>query len=278
MSLSTTASSISTDRDFGPNGVWRAVVASWRAKFAETLAYAGTGAVAGWVVFPAFPLIIIGLIYRGARPDLLGYLVIAATANTVSQNLTLYLAQLLDDERMNGTLVGLFLAPSPRAAWLIGFTFGGIVDSLISAVVVLAVGLFAFHVRLDPNYLSLGVTALLFLISIGGLGFNLTGVGLLMRDGGTLSNLIFPIFAFLGGAWYPVSLLPIWLQVPARCLPLGYGMQALVGAALHYAGLAALASQLLPLAGFAVVLPLFGVWIISYIERRIRTSGELELY
>lgn len=272
------ASSSSTERLFGFGGVWRAALASWRAKFFEMLAYAGTGAILVWIVFPAFPLMIIGLIYRGARPDLLGYVVVAAAANTVVNNLTLYLTNLLDEERMNGTLVGLFLAPCPRAAWLIGFTTGGIVDTLVSAAVVLGIGIAAFHIALDPNFASLVVTSLLFLLAIGGLGFILTGLGLLLKDGSTLGNLVFPIFTFLGGVWYPVSLLPFWLQVPARCLPLGYGMQAIASASLHHASIASLAPQLLPLAGFAIGLPLGGIWLFGFIEKRIRVKGELDLY
>jgi ABC-2 type transport system permease protein len=272
------ASSTSTEGGFGLDAAWRAAVASWRAKLIEFLAHAGTGAVLVWIVFPAFPVLIIGLIYRTARPDLLGYVVVAAAANTVVNNLTLYLTNLLDEERMNGTLVGLFLAPCPRASWLIGFTFGGIVDTLVGAALVLGVGVATFHVRLDPDYGALAVTSILFLIAVGGLGFILTGLGLLLRDGETLGNLVFPIFTFLGGVWYPVALLPIWLRVPAYCLPLGYGMQALARAALHHASTAALAPQLIPLAGFAVVLPLGGIRLFSYIERRIRIKGELDLY
>lgn len=275
---STPVSSTSTDRSFDVAAAWRAVVASWRAKFVEMLAFAGTGAILSWIVFPAFPVLIIGLIYRGARPDLVGYIVIAAAANTVVNNMTTYLAGLLDEERLNGTLVGLFLAPCPRASWLIGFTFGAIVDTFLGAAVVLAVGIAAFHVGLDPNYPALAVTCVLFLIAIGGLGFILTGIGLLLKDGNSLSNLVFPIFTFLGGVWYPVALLPIWLQVPARCLPLGYGMQALASAALRHAGIAALAPQLIPLAGFAIALPLGGLWLFGFIERRIRIRGELDLY
>jgi len=192
------------------------MLASWRAKFLEVLAWAGAGGeFITWIVFPAFPVMIIGLIYRGARPDLLGYVAIAAAANTVAQNLTMYLTNLLDDERMNGTLIGLFLAPCPRYSWLIGFTLGGIIDTVFSAFVVLGLGLLAFRVPLHPDFPALALTALLFLIAIGGLGFILTGCGLLLKDGNSLSNLVFPIFAFLGGAWYPVALLPIWLQV--RC-------------------------------------------------------------
>jgi ABC-2 type transport system permease protein len=192
--------------------------------------------------------------------------------------LTLYLTNLLDEERMNGTLVGLFLAPCPRASWLIGFTFGGIVETLVGAAVVLGLGVAAFHIRLDPSYPALAVTGVLFLIAIGGMGFILTGLGLLLKDGSSLANLVFPIFTFLGGVWYPVALLPIWLRIPARCLPLGYGMQALASAALHHAGIAALTPQLIPLAGFALGFPLLGIQLFSFIERRVRIKGELELY
>lgn len=272
------ASSTSTDRLFGPETLWRAITASWRAKLLETLALAGTGQVIVWIVFPAFPVLIVGLIYRGARPDLLGYVVVAAAANTVVNNLTLYLTNLLDDERMNGTLVGLFLAPCPRASWLIGFTLGGIVDTLIGAAVVLALGTATFHIRLDPNYPAVAIASLLFLVAVGGMGFILTGLGLLLKDGNTLGNLVFPIFTFLGGVWYPVALLPLPLRLLADCLPLGFGMQALTDASLHHAGLSSLASQLIPLAGFAICLPLLGIWMFSFVERTIRIKGELDLY
>jgi len=275
---STPASLTSTDRLTGFEALWRPIAASWRAKFFEMLAWAGTGAIISWVVFPAFPVLIVGLIYRGARPDLLGYVVIAAAANTVVNNLTLYLTNLLDEERMNGTLVGLFLAPCPRASWLIGFTVGGILDTLISAVVVLVLGVTAFRIRLDPNYPALALTCILFLIAVGGLGFILTGLGLLLKDGNTLGNLVFPIFTFLGGVWYPVALLPVWLRIPADCLPLGYGMQAVANATLHHADISSLAPQIIPLTGFALGLPLLGIWLFSFVERRIRIKGELDLY
>ncbi len=279
MSRSSPASSTSTDRLTGVAAAWAAMLASWRAKFLEVLAWAGAGGeFVTWIVFPAFPVMIIGLIYRSARPDLLGYVVVAAAANTVAQNLTMYLTNLLDDERINGTLVGLFLAPCPRYSWLIGFTLGGIVDTIFSAFVVLGLGLLAFRVPLHPDFPALIVTAILFLIAIGGLGFILTGLGLMLKDGSTLSNLVFPIFAFLGGVWYPVALLPIWLQIPARCLPLGYGMQALASAALHHTGVRDLAAQLIPLTGFAIGLPILGIWMFSFVEKRIRIRGELDLY
>ena len=55
-------------------------------------------------------------------------------------------------------------------------------------------------------------------------------------------------------------------------------MQALADAALHRATIAALAPQLLPLAGFAVALPLAGTMAFRWVERAVRQRGELDLY
>jgi hypothetical protein len=55
-------------------------------------------------------------------------------------------------------------------------------------------------------------------------------------------------------------------------------MQALADGALHGATITDLASQLVPLAGFAVALPIAGLFAFRWIERAVRQRGELDLY
>ena len=64
----------------------------------------------------------------------------------------------------------------------------------------------------------------------------------------------------------------------ARALPFGYGTQALADASLHNASIPDLAPDLLPLAGFALVLPLVGIAAFGWIEQLVRRRGELDLY
>ena len=102
-------------------------------------------------------------------------------------------------------------------------------------------------------------------------------VGLALRDANQLSNLLFPIIQLLAGTMYPVALMPDWIRLPAECLPFGYALQAIADSVLHHESLADLTADLVPLAGFAVVLPVVGVAAFRGVERRARARGVLEL-
>ena len=54
-------------------------------------------------------------------------------------------------------------------------------------------------------------------------------------------------------------------------------MSALVASVTEHASLADVADDLLPLAGFAVLLPVLGIRAFRTIERRVRDQGALEL-
>lgn len=272
------ARSISTSRTRGPRLALQAAAASWRAKTIERLQAAGLGGyLLIWILRPVFEIAIAALVYS-ARPELLRYTVVAFAANAFLFNTIFYIGEILEGERMNGTLVGLFLAPCSRFSWLCGFAVVGFVETLAVAALALTFGRYAYGVRFDPNFPAILVSLALFLTSLWGLGMIFGAVGLLIKKANQLSNLIYPFTLLLGGVMYPVALLPDWLRLPSRALPLGYGIQALVDATLYHAGFGHLAAQLIPLAGFAVALPVAGVLAFSWLERLVRERGELDLY
>jgi len=280
MSRSAAANSSSTSPAAGPRAELGAVAASWRAKTVERFHTAGLGGyLLIWMLRPCFELGFLALIYgAGDRPDLIRYVAVAVAAQSLIFTAIFYVGEILDRERANGTLVALFLAPCARASWLSGFALAGLAESALIAAATLLFARLALGVRLDPNPPAVLVTLVLFVAALWGLGLVFSAIGLLLRKANAFSNLVYPFTILLGGVYYPVALLPDWLRYPARALPLGYGMQALADASLHRAGVAALAPQLLPLAGFAVVLPLAGVLTFRRLERLVRERGELELY
>jgi len=257
----------------------QAVVATWRAMSMDRRRTSGiVGYVAIWLLRPVFELIAVALIYGTAHPTLLRYVVVALAANAFVFNAIFYVSETLDRERINGTLVSLFLAPCPRFSWLSGFTLVGGVETALIAVITLVFGHIAFGVTYHPDLPAVVVALALFLAALWGLGYIFAAIGLLIKKGNQLSNLVYPFAILLGGVYYPVTALPGWLRYPAHVLPLGYGMQALANATLYHKGIGDLAPQLLPLAAFALVLPCAGMLAFHLLERIVRVRGELDLY
>ncbi|MGH2559793.1 MAG: ABC transporter permease, partial [Thermomicrobiales bacterium] len=261
-----------------PRAELRVIAASFRAKSRERFYAVGLGGyLLIWMLLPVLQLAMTGLIYTD-RPDLQRYVVVAIAASSLLFTAVYFAGEILDRERMGGTLPALFLAPCSRHSWLGGFQLVGLVEAVVISSVSLLVGRYGYGVTFDPHYPALAVTLVLFLTSLWGLSMIFGAIGLLLKKANQFSNVVFPIAVLLGGIYYPVTSLPDWLRLPARALPLGYGFQALADATLDHAGFRDLAPQLLPLAAFALTLPFAGIIAFRWIERLVRVRGELDLY
>lgn len=254
-----------------------AMIASWRAATGEWLYHLGRGGLVQLIIIPVTQISIFSIIY-GSSSDLLGYLVVAQAAGAFIMTMIYYNGEILDREREKGTLVSLFLAPCTRAAWLSGFILAGLIQTVSMIVTSLLFGWLVFGVTLDPNLLALAVALVLFIAALWGMGLIFAGIGLVLKRANAFSNLIWPFIVILGGVYFPVEELPDGARQIARILPFGYGIQAIVDASLHHAGLRDLQSDLIPLAGFAVALPLAGILAFAWLERLVRVRGELDLF
>lgn len=229
-----------------------------------------------WVTPSLFSALTVALIYRSS-PGLQEYAIVAGAGLALLFGMQYNAGQILDEERQRGTLGNLFVSPGPRYLWLAGFQLFAIVESLVAAAFTLTVGVAAFGIRLDVDAVGTVVTMALLFSCMWGFSMLVGSVGLALRDANQLSNLLFPIIMLASGALYPLDLMPGWLQAPARCLPFGYAMQALADTVGQGARLRDVAGELLPLAAFAVVLPLLGIAAFGAVERRVRRRGALEL-
>jgi len=160
----------------------QAVLATWRAMSMDRLRTSGiVGYVAIWLLRPVFELIAVALIYGTAHPTRLRYVVVALAANAFVFNAIFYVSETLDRERINGTLVSLFLAPCPRFSWLSGFTLVGGVETALIAAITLVFGHIAFGVTYHPDLPAVVVALALFLAALWGLGYIFAAIGLLIK-------------------------------------------------------------------------------------------------
>lgn len=229
-----------------------------------------------WLTFPLMQMATLVFIYRDNR-ELLEYAVIASAGMAILFALIYNGGEILDAERGRGTLGNLFLAPIPRYVWLGGFQLFALVEAIVNASVAIAAGAWWFDIDLKVNIPALLVTVILLTASLWGLSMILGAVGIMARNANFLSNLFFPFLNLLAGTMYPIGQMPDWIRIPARCLPFGYGMDAIVASLTRDASIGDLDGSLLPLLGFAIVLPLLGIKAFQLTERAVRAMGTLEI-
>lgn len=229
-----------------------------------------------WLTLPLMEMLVLAFIYRSDRA-LLEYAVVASAGNAILFTLIFNGGEILDSERRRGTLGNLFLAPLPRFVWLGGFQLFALVEALANAAIAIAAGAWWFDVGLAVNVPSLAVTVILLTAALWGLSLILGAFGIVVRNANFLSNLLFPFLSLFAGTMYPVARMPDWVRIPARALPFSYGIEALVAALTRDASVTDLADSLLPLLGFAVVLPVLGVLMFRWMERAVRQIGSLEI-
>jgi len=229
-----------------------------------------------WISFPVFQLLLLALIYR-ENQQLLNYAVIAGSGTALLFAMIFNGGEILDTERQRGTLGNLFLSPCPRYVWLAGFQIFAFVESLVTATISVGIAVVLFDISLSVNAPSVIVSLALFLMCLWGISMLLGAIGVLAWGANLISNLVYPFVGLLSGIMYPIALMPDWIRIPARALPFGYGIQALVDAMTTNASLAEIQDDLLLLAGFAIVLPIVGVLAFSAVERAVRRQGYLEL-
>jgi ABC-2 type transport system permease protein len=229
-----------------------------------------------WMTFPLFNLFLVTLVYHD-RTGLRDYSIVASSGVALLFGMLFNAGEILENERQRGTLANLFIAPGPRYAWLAGFQLFAIVESTITAALTLTIATFAFGANLAIDPSSLVVALFLFLVCMWGFSLTMTAIDLSMRSSNQLSNLLVTPLSVLSGTMFPIDDAPRWIRFPAHILPFSYGIQALVDATIHHATISHLGPQLLPLAGFAFLLPILGILSFNRTERRVRQEGSLDL-
>jgi ABC-2 type transport system permease protein len=155
----------------------------------------------------------------------------------------------LVDERSQGTLLRLAVAPVSRLSILAGKAGACLIAIVIMEVTLVTVAVLGFGVR--PHAwgllaLALAATALCFV----GIMTLLAVLGRRTRSAAGLSWAVLMSMAMLGGGMLPLFMMPSWLQMAATASPVAWALTAIEGAIWRGFSAAELA---LPCAGLVVL-------------------------
>ena len=123
--------------------------------------------------------------------------------------------------RQKGVIRKLSTTPITRADWILSNILYQFVLAVISTAAILVVSYGVFSVRLQINAWLI-VFLVLEVFAFGGIGMILTRVANEAESAAAAANFIMFPMMFLAGSFFPIEMMPGFLQTIARVLPLYY--------------------------------------------------------
>jgi ABC-2 type transport system permease protein len=181
-------------------------------------------------------------------------------------------------ERWEGTIEYTFMAPLSRPVHLIGMGLFAIGYGVVRASLVFGAvaAFFSLHMP-DASFgtalLLLGVSS----ISFVGIGMMTAVLPLISPEKGTqLGFMAQGIMLVVSGVYYPVSVLPGWMEAISKISPATYALRGIRNAILHGAGPSEVWRDIWPLILIGVVSIPLGLAVFRRGERYAKQHGKLK--
>ena len=190
-----------------------------------------------------------------------------------------WIADTIAIERWEGTLEYTMMAPVRRYTHLVGAAMYAVVYGFIHTAAILLV-MVLFFPQLDlgkADFLSA-----LVVMSIG--SFSFVGIGIMaailpllyVERGSQMTFVIQSVLLLISGVYYPISVLPGWMQVFSHVSPATYVLDGVRAALIEGRGAGAQVGNLIPLVIMAIVLIPTGLWAFGRAERYAKRTGKLK--
>jgi ABC-2 type transport system permease protein len=181
-------------------------------------------------------------------------------------------------ERWEGTIEYMFMAPLPRAAHLLGMgvfavLYGVLRTALLFTVVALFFGLSFDGADFGAALLLLGVAS----VSFVGVGMITAVLPLISPEkGAQLGFVAQGLLLVVSGVYYPVDVMPGWMQAIATVSPATYALHGIRASVLDGAGVAAVWGDLWPLLVLGALAIPVGLAVFRAGERYAKRHGKLK--
>ena len=205
-------------------------------------------------------------------PALLGAVLLWNFLTRVMQGVTMAFFE----DVWSRNFLNFFATPLRISEYLAGLVTTGIATSIMGLFVMLVLAWAAFGL----SFVSYGVALapFLFVLFLSGIALGIFGAALVLRLGPASEWLIWPIPTLVSpfaGVFYPIGVLPVWMQAVSKALPPSYvfeGMRAV--AAGQPTPWAALALG----GGLAVVYLALACWTFAAVYRQAIRTGLIARY
>jgi ABC-2 type transport system permease protein len=181
-------------------------------------------------------------------------------------------------ERWEGTLEYTMMAPVRRSTQLLGSALYAVIYGLIHTAILLVV--LSLFFSLDLGRANFGAAAIFMLVGSA----SLIGIGMLaailpmmsVERGSQMVFVLQSCLLLISGVYYPVDILPGWMQLISRVSPATYVLDAVRRSLIDGASVKQLLGDLWPLIAMAFVFIPLGLWGFGQAEHYAKRTGKLK--
>jgi len=182
-------------------------------------------------------------------------------------------------ERWEGTIEYTFMAPLSRAMHLAGQGVFAVLYGMLRATFLFVIcGFVFFDLSMpDADFFAAFVVLLVASVSFIGIGMMMSVLPLISPEKGTQLGFVAQgTLLVVSGVYYPVEVLPQWMQWIATISPATYALEGARAAILEGAPLTALWGDIWPLLVIGAVSIPLGLWVFSRGETYAKRHGKLK--
>jgi ABC-2 type transport system permease protein len=181
-------------------------------------------------------------------------------------------------ERWEGTIEYTFMAPLSRPAHLLGMGAFAVLYGVVRTVALFGLVALMLGVHFgNPDFVTATVVLAASSVSFVGIGMMTAVLPLVSPEKGTQLGFIAQgLLLVISGVYYPVSVLPQWMQWLSVVSPATYTLEGARRAILDGAGVSAVWDDLWPLILIGAIAVPLGLFVFSLGERYAKRHGRLK--
>jgi ABC-2 type transport system permease protein len=205
------------------------------------------------------------------------YLVIGTLVWRYLSTIFYWITELISIERWEGTIEYTLMAPIRRLTHMAGQTIFAVIYSLFFTGVILCVTVLIFDLDLRDANLWGGTLMLLSgCLSFIGISIMASVLPLLFPErGAQMTHIVIALLLLISGVYYPVEVLPRFLQKAAIFSPATYVLAGVRHALIEGTQTLALWQFMWPALGMGAIAIPAGLWVFKQAERYAKRRGKL---
>ena len=183
------------------------------------------------------------------------------------------------NEQMMGTLEAMLITPTKISLIILSSSLWNFIFTSIKVFIYLLLGVFLFSVDMNnANIFAAFIILALTIICFSSLGILSASFIMVLKQGDPVNWIFNTLSGLLGGVFYPITVMPNWLQYLSYFLPITYSLRAMRHALLQGYSLEALAPDLIALVIFSIIMIPLSMLAFNYAVKGVKIDGSLTQY